>query len=344
MEYSIDQNQDYSSKELYNYLSGVDLPEYVKEAELDSTRVNTLEKTAFADQMGRLFPINSKANVYISNAFLTNKKAALNKLKGSLYVERVEKEINKAAEVLGIKEELNQYVKQANDKLNIDLADKTIKVKLAEDEVDLFNIKTAAHVMDGVDNFVKDMDRFPYAWRRSISEQFVKAAEDFGLTELPDIVVKYAGQYFPDIVHIKGELLRRSTKLAGEDKHNYIKLSEDIENIDDREDIFKLAEFCYLTEKRAGLYDNKYTRKVIKDPVDAFFTLHVDKVASLMDTVTMGGQKYAMEDLEKVSPDVYHQAFGFDVDVKSAEAKDILPTMPMSDVNLFKQLSGVKPI
>ncbi len=105
-----------------------------------------------------------------------------------------------------------------------------------------------------------------------------------------------------------------------------------------------MAEICYSIEREANLYKTAQSRKILGDPVDRLFTLSPVKVAELLDTVTMAGEKFAMEDLRKIPSDVYTQAFGFDIDPKTAEAKDILPTMPRTDVELFKQLSGVKPI
>lgn len=344
MEYSIDQNTDYSSRELYSYLSGVNIPDFVKEAELDSVRVPVSEKIAFADSIGKKFPINSKANIYISNAFLQSKKAEIAELKGDLYVARVEDAINKAASLLDISDSLSEFNKVAELRDLEDYNDLTVTVKLASEEVPLFNIKTAAQVCQGAADFVRDINKFPFEWRRGISEQFVKAAEALNVNELPDIILKYAGQYFPDIVHIREDLKHRATKLASEDKESYLKLAEDVANIETIDEVFKLAEYCHFIEKRAGVYENKYTKKIIKDPVDSFFTLTAEKVASILDTVTMGGMKFAMSDLRKVPGEVYEQAFGFDLDVKTAEARDILPTMPKEDVGLFMELSGVKPV
>ena len=124
MQHSIDAQTDYSSKELYTYLSGHPLPEYVKEAGLSSVFVGDIEKTAFADEMGRYFPINSKANVYISNAFLVNKKAALAELKGNLYVAKVEDKITKAASALGMQVDIALYNAFANEKMAEDYTDR----------------------------------------------------------------------------------------------------------------------------------------------------------------------------------------------------------------------------
>lgn len=342
MDYSIDQNTDYSSRELYTYLSGVDIPDFVKEAELSSVFVGT--DSTFADSMGRKFPINSKSNVYISNAFLQSKKAEIIDVKGKLYVERVEAEINKAAELLNITDTLNSFNKIAHDRSVMDIEAHDIILKLGEEDVLIFGIKTAAQLVDSANEFSVNLKNFPFEWRRGISEQFVKAAEALNIEDLPDIILKYAGQYYPDVVHIRENLKHRATKLGQEDKENYLKLAEAVNEVDSKEEIFKIAEICYNTEKRAGIYENKYTSKIIKDPVDSFFTLHVTKVAEILDTVTMGGEKFAMADLRTVPSTVYEQAFGFDLDIKSAEARDVLPTMPKEDVGLFMELSGIRPL
>lgn len=344
MELSIDQQQDYSNKELYTFLSGFPVPEYVKTAELTSVRPEGLEKEAFADDVGKKFPLDTKANVFLSNAFLLHKKAALTKLKGKHYINKVEDRINKAASALGMQVDVAVYNAAVTDKLAADYEDLTISVKLGSDEVDLFSIKTAAHLIDGASNFTKDLEKFPYNWRRPIAEQFVKAAETLGVTDLPETILKYAGLYYPDIVNVKEEILRRATKLGEADRANYEKIAEDISNASSKDEFFDLAEFCYLTEKKAGLYDKPYNKKILGDPVNRFFTLSLDKVASLLDTITMAGERYAVSDLEKVSGDIFEKAFGFEIDPKTADAKDVLPTMPKSDVDLFKKLSGIKPI
>lgn len=344
MEYIIDQQTDYSSKELYNCLSGVNIPDFVKEAAMDTVRIAPNENVGFADQAGRNFPINSKSNIYISHAFLTSKRAEIAELKGDYYVRMVDAHIAKAAEALDILEDLVEFNKIAEARSAETLADHSVTVKLAEDEVVLFNVKTAAQLKEGAADFVRDIKKFPYGWRRGIANQFVKAAEALGVDELPDLVVKYAGQFYPDVVHIKQELLRRAPKLAEEDKDNYIKLAEDVVNTSSIEEIFKLAEYCYLTETKNNVYERKTCRGIIGDPVDSFFTLSAEKVASLLNVVDMGGEKFAMDDLERVPSDIYEKAFGFELDIKSAEARDVLPTMPRADVYLFKKLSGIKPI
>lgn len=345
LNYSVDQQRDYSHKELYQFLSGVNLPSFVKEAELEeATSFKTLKSAAFADPLNRLFPINTRDRVYVSNAYFVNKSAELAKVYGEGYVQKVASAINKAAEIFEISQDLQAYNKIAVDRLDADYEDNSIVFKIAQDNFDLFTIKTAADVTNEANRFAGSINNYPFEWRRDIATEFVKAAEKLGVDELPDLVLKYAGQYYPDIEWVKYELNRRMTKLSEENQQTYKELISDVENIGSLDEFFKLAETCYQVEKIAGLYENPRHKKTLGDVVDRFFTLHFDKVASMLDVVEIGGEKFAMEDIREVSPDIFEKAFGFELDPKSAEARDILPTIPKSDVYLFKELSGVQPI
>lgn len=346
---SIDQNQDYSKKELYKFVSGKQIPEFVKQAgleEVDLDRTDSaISKSAFADAGGRYFPINSKLRTYVSTVYFINKSAELKQLKGKAYIEKIASALDKAATIFGIQKEVEQYALDwLCEKVAQETEDSSIVLKVANNEFNLFTIKTADDCVNKANAFAKEINKYPYQWRRDIATQFVKVAEKYSLEELPDLVLKYAGHYYPDITAVKTELERRLTKLSEENKDRYKQLITDLKNFSSKEDFFKLADICYYTEKNAGLYDKPYYRKVLGDPVDKIFSLHLDKVAELLDVINMGGEKFAAEDLKGIPADIYEKSFGFELDPKSAEAFDILPTMPKSDVALFKKLSGVRPI
>jgi hypothetical protein len=76
------------------------------------------------------------------------------------------------------------------------------------------------------------------------------------------------------------------------------------------------------------------------------YSLSPEKAAEeLSSYVDMAGQTYDLRDLQKVSAEIYKQAFGTDLNPGNlAELRDVLPTMPTSDVPLFLELSGVKPV
>lgn len=344
---AIDQNQDYSNKELFNFLSEAKLPTFVKEASISEAKSpKDLSSTAFADPASRLFPINSKVRIYVSNSYFVNKKAELVELKGQSWVDKVQTHIEKAAKDFGILEHVKEYndsVAYFDKKASANVEHTfVVNIPSHDTELEIFNVKSAGELVNTAGEFAKNIDNFPYDWRRPICDYFVKAAEALNVDELPDLVLKYAGQYYPNIEEVRNELTRRCRKY--EDKEKVAVILDAVNAVASNEDLFKLADCCYYMEKEAGLYDHNDMTKILGDPVDKLFTLHFDKAAHLMNCIEISGERFAVEDLEKISSDIYEQAFGFKLDPRSKEAREVLPTMPRSDLILFKELSGIKPI
>jgi hypothetical protein len=94
MKIAFDQQTDYSGRELFSMLRGIDLPGYVKTAEVeDSSDFKLLPKAAFADPDRRIYPINNEARVYVSNAHFMNKRADIVKLYGEDYASQIQTNI-----------------------------------------------------------------------------------------------------------------------------------------------------------------------------------------------------------------------------------------------------------
>lgn len=339
--HTIDQSTDYSNTELYSFLSGVNLPEFVKEASIEEVTDTTLNKEAYADTVGKLFPINSKARIYVSNAFLSQKRAELIEAKGKVYVDKVEKAITKAAKDFGIFDEVESYnanIKTAANK------EYTISCTFADRELELFKVGSADDLAAKAAEFLLDLSNYPFEWRKDIATEFVKAAEYFDLEELPDLIFKYAGHFYPDFGSITNELERRMNKLSAAGKEVYSKLISSVEAGLDPEDYYKVAEVCYRTEQGEGLYKKAHLRAVLGDPVDKLFPLSIEKVAKMLDVVTVHDKLYSVDALQKVSNTVFEQAFGFEKPASLDELRDVLPTMPRSDMALFEKLSGIKSL
>ena len=83
----------------------------------------------------------------------------------------------------------------------------------------------------------------------------------------------------------------------------------------------------------------------IGDLVDRVYSLSLDKVAEILDCIEMAGDFYKLAELTAISPEIYKEAFGCDIDPSNRSVlRDVLPTMPASDVSLFRELSGVTPL
>jgi len=350
MKIAFDQQSDYSGKELYRMLSGVSLPDYVKTAELeDAYELSGLPKTAFADQDRRIYPINTPDRVYVSNAHLIHKKADIQKLYGETYVSQLESKIKEAAEVFDISSDLEDYQSSFNEKTAADYPEEYM-VDFHVDglpHMQLYPVKTAEDLVTAANHFSDNIKNFPFDVRVKSAENFVKAARELDVDELPDILAKYAGLYYPDLANVASELWRRSTKLASEEhKEIYSKIAEDVSNMTSIDEVMKIAETCYNIETMEGLYEKVKIASILGDPVDSFFTESITKVASDLSFVEVHGDKYRIEDLTKISKDKYEEAFG-DSGIDPADPEkiaEILPTMPRSDVKLLEEITGLRPI
>lgn len=349
MKLSLDSRHDFSNKELISFLSEAAVPEYVKTAHVATFEdVATLDKTAFADQYNNAFPIDTPANTYVSWAFFMNKKADLDKRWGKGYTSEVEDNFNKAGELHKVSQDLSEYTKHLHSKQAKDYTVKHIyTIKVADVSEDLFPVKTTQDFTKQAEVLNNSFSNLPFSDRVSAAKAFVKQAGDYGVDELPDLLCKYAGLYFPERNVVSAEMYRRVNKIS--DDETVLKYASLIEKnlpaCQSIDDFLKLSEEVNKLECESGVVFDSKVAIDLGDFVDNCFLLPIDKVAYLMNVVDIQGHKFNFEDLQKVSSDVYKEAFGIEIDPKNAsDLRDVLPTMPLSDVPLFMELSGLSTI
>lgn len=350
----LDQLSDTSNLQLYRLLQGVELPDFVKDAEIDTdASVEPLEKTAFADQVNIAFPINTPPRVYVSNAFFQAKKAEMEDRYGSAHVAAVSDKLKEAAELFSISREIEAYNFLAEKRANRDY--EVVHVCTINDpsmdpqEIPLFPVKTAGEFSKSAQVFVDNIGNYPFEWREQIAQSFLAKAATFGVDELPDLVCKYAGLFYPvHTIDMATELNRRANKMdskEAKEKLDALAIAVEDAEFESVEDVMKIAHIVHCVEFQDGAYTRSTSAGVLPDPVDVFFSLPPQKVAEMLNVVEMAGEKYPMEMLKKVSADRYKEAFGIDIDpTNEDQLRDVLPTMPLSDVSLFRELTGACPI
>jgi hypothetical protein len=339
-----DITDDNSYSELYRFVDLNTLPAYVKEAEvLTKTATESLPDTAFADQMHRAFPINTAEDTYLSNAFFINKRAELTKLCGEKYINEVGVRIVKAAQIFDIYDDIANYnggldVKQAADYTEQSI----VSIEIGGNEYDLFPYKTAEDLKFQASEFVKNLNNYPFNWRTKIASAFVEKAVEQNIEDLPDLICKYAGLFYPDTREFSDTLAGRMHRLSEEYQTKYQPIIEKAANISSKTEAFELCSEAYNIEKLAGVYEKPLLYREMGDLVDRTMTLDLTKIADMLNVVKIGGSCYHINDLQKVSKDIYDKAFDCGLDPKNAnELMDVLPTVPRSDFELFKELSGI---
>ncbi len=349
----LDQLSDASNRQLYALLQGIDVPEFVKDAELDDHEaVEELAPSAFADQVTRSFPIDTPARVYISNAFYQAKKAELEDKLGTEHTADVGSRIKSAGELFSITSVLEAYNESFEKRASADYEQQHVCV-IQDDllgQQELFPYKRPQEFVKSAEVFAKNLTQYPFEWREQISKAFLAKAAEVGVDELPDVICKYAGLFLPDHTeHIAQEITRRANKLtskvAKEQLTTLSSLVAGLEGFESIEDVMKIAQIVYHVEQADGAYDRPATASLLPDPVDTFFANSPEKTAELLDVIDMGGEKYAVKELKKISADRYKEAFGIDIDLANdTQLREVLPTLPLSDVSLFRELTGIEPV
>jgi len=350
MPFNIDQSGDFSGRELFQMFQGVALPEYVKTSQVEgSWDLEGLPKEAFADEVRKAFPINTPERVFVSNAYLRNKEAGIARVYGTGYVRQVAAKIKEAADILGITQDCEAFTSDLMSKKAADYGTRfMVELPMEEGQAPmlLYPIKTADDISESAEHFAKNLNCFPFAVRVKAAETFLKTAQALEVEELPDIICKYAGLFFPDMGTVAQEIWRRSTKLSSESNRQvYEMVARDVENVSEQADIFKIAEILYHIEDSEGLYDKQAVARVLGDPVDLLFTLSPEKVAQDLDVVEVHGSLYHMSDLQQIPREKFAEAFGFDIDPSDSEQlHEVLPTMPRSDMQMLQDLTGLTPV
>ena len=353
MDMKLDQLSDASNLQLYRLLQGIDVPDFVKDAAIDDEEsVASLEKSAYADQVNIAFPINTPARVYVSNAFFQSKKASMEERFGTAHTNSVEARIKEAAELFSVSREIEAYNDAYEKRASRDLEVQHVCVVQDEQlgETPLFPFKTAEEFSKSAQVFADNMRQYPFEWRGQIAQAFLSKAAEVGVDELPDLICKYAGLFFPThTTDISTEVARRANKMSSKTAKDRLSALANavsgFESFDSLEDVMKIAQIVYHIEQADGAYDRPKTAELLPDPVDVYFVLPPTKVAEILNVVDMAGEKYNLDSLKKVSADKYKEAFGVDIDPTNEEQlRDVLPTMPLSDVSLFRELTGVSPV
>jgi len=273
-----------------------------------------------------------------------NKRADFTKLFGESYTKTVGTRLVKAAELFNIYADISNYNSNLDNKQAEDYTEKTlVSFDIGGNNYELFPYKTAEDIQYQADQFAKNVSNYPFAWRTVIASEFVKQAAEIGVTELPDIICKYGGRFYPDHREFQETLARRMRKLGEQYQTQYKECITKAGEISSREDAINVCAQAYKIEKSAGVYDKPLLYREMGDIVDRTMVLDLSKVAEFLNVVKVGNDCYRITDLQKVSPDIYKQALDCDINIKDAqELKDVLPTVPSSDWALFRELSGIQ--
>ena len=300
---------------------------FIKHAELDNDKAETLPDTAFAWPARRLFPIDTAENTVLSSLY-REKVAAV--------PADVDELLKQAQEVYGVKPVLEAARLQAQQAQQVKTAAAQDDAVYLLPRLKRLRVKTAADVKVAEKLLLEQYPRLNLEDRAEGFINLVKIARDQNVTLEPE-THRMAGM---TVCTTKVAMdLIESRRMATKQplfQQAYEKLANAIQQtgrafIHDRDELVTLADTVAKIDKEAGL-DQLYDKKIV-DPIRTIF--NTDKLAEEM--VDLAGREVALSKLAALPSTFWEDVIGKDIlkDVTTGGRIDgvklgqVVPTLPL---------------
>lgn len=336
----VDQWTDPANRMLYGMQFEYDtnVIEGIKTASVSPVNRDTLSYTAFADDVGKLFPVNTPDNALLSACYAVKQAAHV--------PERVMRRLKNAVDLYGLPWPEIISVKEASAPEE--------RGDFVFEKAERLFVKSAADVQRADDKISQEMAHLSIETRKEAYTRLCKLAAKYQMkvAELSQPALRYAGlascELGPLMDHIDARVALCTP--GSEADGTYRKIAEMATKTaqvsrgyyTDPVVLDKLATLLAATDKAAGL-DSMYGRQLL----DPYLTVYntTDKLAAL-NTVAVADKEYTQDQLRQIPLEVYQQAFGDDISgeiapsgqVEAEAASTIVPTMPRDMQMVFNKL------
>jgi hypothetical protein len=313
----MDQQTDITHKVLYSIVQDRPGIEHMIKHASVGISLDSLPNSAFADDLGRRYPINTPANAAMSLAYAT-KTANLE--------DRVSRRLGDAAEMFGILLPPERQVK---------VAEEIPRYLLPKQKK--FGIKTASDVPKAEKALLRVSPKLSTEDLATASTVLVKAARDAGVG-VSNKIMQWAGLVQCDTEKTAEWLEAR--EVVSDSKGSYAKLAQVVRHLDSsntRSDLVKIAE---AIGKLDEVYDlqRQYGRK-LPNPLETVFSTKT----SMEKTITLAGKDVPLADLLKKGKGFYEDILGNDIaeelstDGKLDETK-LVQELPILPADMLKPI------
>jgi hypothetical protein len=239
--------------QVFSKLASEDLKDFLDTIVIDYDGIEKLSSDRFADQDNQRFPVDSAENTVLSKLYFDHQRDQISEKTASA----IESRLDTFLDIYGIPESIFKYEDQEKtaSEETMYLLPEMGMCKVASQE-DLYSL--------GKD-FSRNYHQLDIPDRVEFSQNFFKAAAQFGAVEYPTVVAKYAAQLDTDLANTKYLLQARALLAArtGQEGSEYTKLAESLDDITDNpntEELQKLAETIYNLDQAKGFDAPKYDR------------------------------------------------------------------------------------
>jgi hypothetical protein len=203
----MDQTKDLNRSGLAHISRMTDLPDFVKEAcPANEEDTLTLPKEAFADEVGRQFPIHNAADTWLSYAYF-NKTATLEE--GNLdkqASERIQAKLDTACAFWDIEAPvLTAVEKVASEGLRIEY-------KVGDTVHDATSVHSREELVKVAEDIINNTSRYPWEMRRDVGRQVLAAAPALNVNfsgSMEDLLNKAAGYGVGDVSAVSNAIVQR---------------------------------------------------------------------------------------------------------------------------------------
>lgn len=292
------------------------IPAYVMEASLlEKSAAADLPDRNFADTVGRMFPLDSRADVWLSAAYFAKAAEAYKPVMRA----HVEANIMKAAEVFGIEGDCRTIT----DALRAPVAEKQasddswgwVEKSASGAVIDrLYPMFDAEGVKLASDFFTENRDKYPLLMRRTIAKNIQEKAASFGV-EVSSEVRREAGSGMPRRDTLMSEIIDRSHLVKDAElavallNLNELVATQSMDELAPQ--LEKIAEVIEAIDETEGLHRH-YGKKVLA-PADFIFDIDMKEAAAMSeDTVELHKYQFSIHKLAGLDPKVYEDVLGED--------------------------------
>ena len=341
-----DVTSDRQFKVLAYLKNKIDFPEFSKEAAVRSNDLNEVPDEWFAWPEKRAFPIDSKANAFLSTVYFL---ATAND--GSHVPNHVYDNLEKAASMFDLNEDISKVASHMRKprKRTAKASDFGLLYKQAGRTVAKYPLLDAEHVKQAAEHFEANYHNHSVEEQRTIADNILIKAASFGVTITEPAVFKCSGcsaevDLAKAIDQVEKRAYRNKELPIGK---AFEKVASGLRKISshDLDSVRRFQDLIYQLDKTAGL--DRYYGRHYENPLMIMYREDSDMgylFKEAEEMIELAGYKCPLSTLLGLPPSLYEDILGESIKYElmtgdaldPAKLKAVLPTLPLPEATFLK--------
>ena len=364
----LDQAQDLNGQETYKLIQLYGAPDYVKKASVeDLCGTQELPQKSYADGLQRLWATHTPAAVWASAGFLLSKKASLTERQFQTAYNRVldsAKYFNTRKDI----DALQTKMSKATDTLETALTDSDFAMVYTDKNGDTKRhcpMRNSLEVKKAAEYLSKYRDKMPLSVRKQFAEKVIEKAAEYGsdIKSHQALLEKTACQGLCSAKDAAAFIRQRTLCIGqarkGDPMCEALKKFASAMEANPDQSVWIMGQLAEVVDEfdRAHGLDKQYSQGLSR-PEDILFGVTKTAIANVTDELaenSLTGNFYKKSDLRLIKTAKLAEVLGQDfakavstagVFIDTEKLATVLPTLPLTDANLFDQVAaqaGIAP-